>query len=64
MLSGYANQRVIFAKVEKEYLDYLRLYKQLNHGSLVGATTFDVFYWRMVYYSKYQDTRRIGPNGA
>jgi hypothetical protein len=60
----YENQRVAFEKIARKYLDYLALYKDLNNGSLAGATTFDEFYWRMIYFSKYQDRRFAGQPGG
>ena len=59
----YENQRVAFDRLMKNYKAYLALYKEFNHGSLAGATTFDVFYWRMTYLSKYQDRRNFGHTG-
>ncbi len=58
----YENQRVVFVKIEKAYKGYLELYKLINNGSLEGATSFDIFYWRMVYYSKYHDRQTFGQN--
>lgn len=60
---SYENQRVVFAKLERNYREYLALYKEINNGSLAGATTFDLFYWRMVYFSKYQERRNFGHSG-
>lgn len=59
----YENQRVLFDKLLIRYRGYLDLYKALNNGSLKGATTFDQFYWRMTYYSRYQDRRTFGNSG-
>lgn len=59
----YENQRVNFDNVVKKYMEYLRLYKLINNGSVEGITTFDLFYWRMTYYSKYQDRKNYGNSG-
>jgi hypothetical protein len=60
---SYENTRVHFDKILKIYKDYLDLYKEFNDGSLQGATPFDEFYWRMTYFSKYQDRRNFGHTG-
>ncbi len=59
----YENQRVVFDVLMRKYRDYLDLYKMFNNGSLRGATTFDEFYWRMTYFSKYHDRRNFGSTG-
>jgi len=59
----YQTQRSQFNKLARNYLEYLSLYKQINNGSAVGATPFSEFYWRILYYSRYSDVRRVGPNG-
>lgn len=59
----YQTQRAQFNKLARNYLEYLSLYKQFNNGSVVGATPFSEFYWRVLYYSRYSDVRRVGPNG-
>jgi hypothetical protein len=53
----YETQRAKFESIRRKYLEYLRLYAAVNHGSLLGATPFDRFYWVMTYYSRYQDRR-------
>lgn len=55
--------RRIFNDIAKKYREYIELYKQLNNGSIVGATPFSVFYWRFVYYSKYWDIHKFMNNG-
>lgn len=60
---AYENQRVLFDKLLKKYREYLNLYKIFNNGSLKGATTFDQFYWRMTYLSRYQDRKTFGNSG-
>lgn len=59
----YENQRVIFDTIVKKYKDYVALYRLFNNGSIEGLTTFDDFYWRMSYFSKYQDRRNYGTTG-
>lgn len=59
----YENQRVIFDTIVKRYKDYIALYRLFNNGSVEGLTTFDQFYWRMTYFSKYQDRRNFGTSG-
>lgn len=56
---SYENQRVVFDVIARKYKDYIALYRLLNNGSVQGATTFDDFYWRMTYLSKYQDNRGV-----
>ena len=63
MAITYENQRVVFDVISRKYKEYLRLYQDVNGGSIEGITTFDEFYWRMVYYSKYQERRNWGSNG-
>lgn len=60
---AYENQRVNFDILVKKYKDYIALYRKLNNGSIEGLTTFDDFYWRMVYWSKYADRRSFGNSG-
>ncbi len=55
----YENQRAHFDAIHRKYIDYLALYALINHGSLAGATPFEHFYWRMTYYSRYQDRRNF-----
>ncbi len=59
----YENIRVNFDKIAKAYKEYLKLYIEVNGGSVEGVTPFDEFYWRMTYYSKYQDRRNFGHTG-
>lgn len=59
----YENQRVVFETISKRYKEYVKLYLTFNNGSLHGICTFDHFYWRMTYYSKYQDRRNFGTSG-
>jgi hypothetical protein len=60
---SYENQRVIFDSIVRRYKEYIALYRSLNNGSVEGLTTFDEFYWRMIYFSKYQDRKNFGTSG-
>lgn len=60
---SYENQRVIFDTIARRYKEYVKLYRLFNNGSIEGLCTFDKFYWRMTYYSKYQDRRNFGTSG-
>ena len=59
----YENQRVVFDVIVRKYKEYIALYRLVNGGSVDGLTPFDQFYWRMVYFSKYQDRRNFGTSG-
>lgn len=52
-MDTYESKRVLFARLERKYKEYLNLYRMINNGSLKGATTFEDFYWNETYYSKY-----------
>lgn len=56
---AYENQRVIFNQILKKYLAYVELYRDVNHGSIEGVTPFYQFYWRFVYYSKYNNPKSV-----
>lgn len=60
---AYENQRVIFDTIVRKYLDYIALYRAVNNGSVEGLTPFNEFYWRMIYFSKYQDRKNFGTSG-
>jgi hypothetical protein len=60
---GYENGRVHFDLILRLYKDYLRLYADINGGSLDGSTTFADFYWTMTYFSKYSGHRNFGRTG-
>jgi hypothetical protein len=47
----------------KKYKEYVELYKMFNNGSAEGVTSFDHFYWRYTYYSRYKDPDHINPLG-
>jgi hypothetical protein len=47
---AYETQREYFNKILKMYLDYVKLYKFFNHGSIRGKTKFEDFYWLHTYY--------------
>lgn len=49
--------------IRKKYIDYLRAYRSLNRGSLVGATTFQDFYVMQTYKSIYSDPRILALMG-
>ncbi len=59
----YENQRVMFERLSRTYKEYIALYRSFNNGSSEGLTTFDEFYWRMTYISKYSDRRSFGNTG-
>ncbi len=48
-----------YMKVRDSYMCYIRNYKYLNKGSLLGATSFGVFYFYKTYSMKYMDPHRI-----
>ena len=52
-MSLYENQRVHFNKIVEMYLDYVRLYKFFNNGSIVGKTPFAQFYISQTFHAKY-----------
>lgn len=60
---AYENQRVIFDTIVRKYKEYIALYRAVNNGSDEGITPFNEFYWRMVYWSKYQDRKNFGTVG-
>jgi hypothetical protein len=51
----FESSRVQLDKIMKKYREYLDLYCYFNEGSSEGATTFQEFYWRYTYYSRYKD---------
>ena len=59
----YENQRVNFDVIVRRYKEYVALYRLFNNGSIVGLTTFDNFYWRMTYFSRYSDRRSFSTSG-
>jgi hypothetical protein len=60
---AYENTRINFDNIVKRYEEYKALYKLVNNGKLDGLTSFDQFYWRMTYYSRYQDRKNYGTAG-
>lgn len=48
-----------YMKIRDAYISYLRYYKLLNHGSLKGATTFNIFYMYKNYVMRYMEPHRI-----
>jgi hypothetical protein len=63
MAISYENQRIHFDATLKRYLEYVELYKLLNNGSREGVTPFADFYWRMNYYTRYEDPTDVGSQG-
>lgn len=59
----YENQRVNFDVIVRRYKEYVALYRVFNNGSIQGLCTFDDFYWRMTYFSRYQDRKNFGSSG-
>ena len=48
-----------YLKIRDAYISYLAFYKQLNKGSLRGATSFDIFYIYKTYIIRYMEPHRI-----
>ncbi len=48
-----------YNKIKETYLNYIKAYKELNHGSTVGATPFAKFYIYRTFTSKYTDPRKF-----
>ena len=61
MAMGYETSRENFELMLTQYRDYLNLYADLNGGSTEGATSFAEFYWRLTFYTKYDEG--LGPSG-
>ena len=59
MVAQYGNSRQHFNKVLDAYLNYVALYKLLNCGKVQGVTPFNVFYWRMTYHVRYENSENI-----
>ena len=59
----YENQRVNFDEIVKKYKDYIALYRVFNNGSVEGITSFDDFYWRITYISRYADGQDVNRQG-
>jgi 1-acyl-sn-glycerol-3-phosphate acyltransferase len=59
MASPYGASRQQFTKVLEAYLNYVALYKLFNGGSIEGVTPFNVFYWRMTYHVRYENSENI-----
>lgn len=53
-----------YQKIKKSYADYLAAYKQLNNGSLNGATDFATFYISKTYTSRYSDSWKFLMNNG
>lgn len=59
MGSPYGTSRQHFNKVLEAYLNYVALYKLFNNGQITGVTPFNVFYWRMTYYVRYDSSENV-----
>ena len=59
----FDSSRVHLDKIIKKHNEYLRLYRFFNDDSYEGATTFQEFYWRHTYYSKYEDPDKMSSMG-
>ena len=59
MGSPYGTSRQHFNKVLEAYLNYVALYKLFNGGKVQGVTPFNVFYWRMTYYVRYENSENV-----
>jgi hypothetical protein len=51
-----------YSKLKETYLRYLESYKNLNKGSVEGATPFSVFYIYKNYVVRYMDPHRVISN--
>ena len=56
MGNPYESSRHQFNKVLDAYLSYVSLYKLFNNGDVKGVTPFNVFYWRMTYLVRYDNS--------
>lgn len=61
MMGPYTGRE--FQRLKNMYLAYLKSYKELNKGSIEGATPFGTFYVLMTYSSKYNDLRVLASLG-
>jgi hypothetical protein len=52
-----------YARIKRRYEEYLKLYRALGDGSTEGATPFDEFYWRFIYYTQYADLSKFARSG-
>jgi hypothetical protein len=59
MAAQYGTSRQHFNKILEAYLNYVALYKLFNSGSIKGVTPFNVFYWRMTYHIRYENSENI-----
>ena len=60
---SYTNQRDHFEKLLKKFFEYLELYADFNGGSIEGAATYDEFYLRFTYVSRYSDPTQVKTAG-
>jgi hypothetical protein len=63
MMRGGDGKAAVYQHIVKRYEAYLKLYKQLGDGTTEGATPFDQFYWRFVYYTHYADLMKFLRSG-
>lgn len=63
MAMTYENQRLHFDQIVQKYKDYIALYRMFSGGSVEGLTTFDDFYWHIVYISRYADGQDVNRQG-
>ena len=59
----FESSRVQLDKIIKKYREYLELYCYFNDGSSEGAASFQEFYWRYTYYSRYKDPDQVSSMG-
>lgn len=59
MPAQYGVSRQHFNKILEAYLNYVALYKLFNAGKIEGVTPFNVFYWRMTYYVRYENNENV-----
>ena len=48
-----------YNKILSKYIDYLHLYKLMNNGSIENATSFEDFYWELVFHGEYRENSQI-----
>ncbi len=56
-------QRTVFNKLLKQYLEYVELYKVFNNGSPKGVTPFADYYWLHMYHYHYNNPKDIIQRG-
>ncbi len=63
MMRAESDAKTVYGKIKRRYNEYLKLYRLLGDGTTKGATTFDDFYWRFVYYTTYSDLSKFARSG-